>query len=161
MTTLPVNTLLDLTPPPDATRSATLGGIGTSKFAARRTTPRGKYQWLDAGATIQMSNLRTGAQPGRPVTVTISPDGTWRASDGSSADVSVTRTYASPDGGGADWTLYTVTRSDGDGILGGVIYIQRIMTHGGAPPAKAPTSNEDQAEAPLEAQYVLFRKPTR
>ena len=50
-----------------------------------------------------------------------------------------------------------MTRSDASGILGGVTYVQRVMTHGGVRPSKAPHSHDDKADVPFEAQYVLFK----
>jgi outer membrane protein assembly factor BamB len=159
MTTLPANTLKRLAPPPDALRYAVLEGEGTSRFTARKVSAT-KFAWVpyDTELEVAIADAGDGAPAKPPLRLTISPDNTWRMSDGSEADVSLILSYTAPDNEGASWALYKVERSSGDGVLRGVTYIQRVMTHGGMPPAPRPTSAAATARSALEARYILFKK---
>jgi hypothetical protein len=164
MTILPTNTLKALTPPPDASRYAVIAATGTSRFIAKRKSWfcwLHRYHWAN-DETMLDALVTTVAidQKEERVGLTISHDGRWRASDGSRLEVSVVNHYTAPEDDGVDWTLYAVTRSDASGILGGITYVQRVMTHGGVRPSKAPHSHDDKADVPFEAQYVLFKAPS-
>jgi outer membrane protein assembly factor BamB len=159
MTTLPVNTLKRLTPPPDASRFAVLEAEGYSRFAARKVSTSGRLTWSPYGTEVDavIADADDSAQA-KPLHLTMSPENLWRASDGSEAEVSLVKSYTAPDNGGASWALYKVERSSGAGILRDVMYIQRVMTHGGLPPARRPASAAETAQSAIEARFVLFKK---
>ena len=90
--------------------------------------------------------------------LTISSDQTWKASDGSSAETSVVKSYTAPDDDGPPWELYKVKHSSGSGILYNVEYIQRVMTQGGLPPLTAPQAGSDTARAAFLAEYILYKQ---
>jgi hypothetical protein len=161
MTTLPENTLRALAPPADASRYAVLNAQGIATFAARNVTAGGtKLTWKTHGDSLDTTVTRTGQlyPEDRRITLTISPDLAWTASDGSRAETSLVNSYTAPEDMGAAWQLYRVTRSSGDGILAGAAYIQRVMTDGGLPPASAPRSAGATVRTAFTAQYVLFGK---
>ena len=88
--------------------------------------------------------------------LTIFPDGSWRLSDGGTAQTRVVKTYTAPDDDGPAWALYKAERSNG--TLRDVEYILRVMTHGGMQPRKPPKPGSDYARTAFEARYILFKR---
>ncbi|CAG4889140.1 DUF3455 domain-containing protein [Paraburkholderia saeva] len=134
---------------------------GIAAFAASEVAAGGKkLTWKTHGDSLDTTVIRTGrlSPEDRRITLTISPDLVWTASDGSRVETSLVSSYTAPEDMGAAWQLYKVTRSSGDGILAGAAYIQRVMTDGGLPPAGAPRSAGATVRTAFTAQYVLSGK---
>jgi hypothetical protein len=159
MTTLPMNTLLALAPPADVSKYAVLSGQGTIAFAPKEASAN-RLTWTEQETSVAGTVAITG-QPlgeGPRITLTVSPDLKWTASDGSSAVTTIVKSYVAPEDDGPAWQLYEVSRRDGSGVLNDVDFIQRVMTHGGMPPSAAPKSRNNTARAAFEAQYILYKK---
>ncbi len=82
----------------------------------------------------------------------------WEANDGSRITGKAVANTPSPDSESIPWLLVSVVSHNGEGVLAGVISIQRINTKGG----KAPASGCDAAHVsqesrvPYSADYVFF-----
>jgi hypothetical protein len=82
----------------------------------------------------------------------------WEANDGSRITGKAVANTPSPDPESIPWLLVSVVSHNGEGVLAGVISIQRINTKGG----KAPASGCDAAHVsqksrvPYSADYVFF-----
>ena len=114
MTTIPVNTLRALAPPDDVFRYAVLAGAGTAYFAAQKDAWSRKPAWelreTRIEAPLQIAD-RSPIDDGTRITVSVSPDFKWKASDGSTADARPAKSYAAPDDDGPPWELYKLSNA--------------------------------------------------
>ena len=85
----------------------------------------------------------------------------WEAADGSRLVREQTEKPGSapapkPDAD-IDWLLIRVKSDDGKpGTLAKVVYVQRVLTEGGKPPADAPRRVDTRVGVPYTATYVFF-----
>ncbi len=160
MTTLPANTVAALRPPAPVVKLADVLGEGVAVFAAGTGGAGRERAWESRGSSVQGDlTLAGAASPEKDkIELQVSPDLVWNASDGSSAETRMARSFAAPEDADANWELYEVTRTVGRGILSNVSYIQRISTRGGRLPATTPSRGADTVRVPFQAQYVLYRQ---
>ena len=86
----------------------------------------------------------------------------WEAADGSKIsrdmDTPVTTVPAKRAASDIPWLLIKVTADPAPGILGKVVYVQRISTVGGVAPALPPTRAGSKVGVPYTATYVFYVK---
>lgn len=93
---------------------------------------------------------------GRPVGIHFRGP-TFESFDGSSVVGMLQASYTVPGGGAIAWLLLKAVSTQGDGVLAGVDYIQRLETRGGVAPAGACDPASDSTVAvPYQARYVFY-----
>jgi outer membrane protein assembly factor BamB len=160
MTTLPTNTALALAPAVPVIKLADIMGEGVVVFAARPASIDRARLWEIRGRSLQGDLTFAGNVSPEPQKIELQegPDLVLTASDGSIAETRLVKSFAAPESGDADWGLYEVSRTVGNGVLSNVSYIQRLSTRGGRPPATAPGLDSDTVRVPFQARYVLYRR---
>jgi outer membrane protein assembly factor BamB len=161
MTTLPKNTLLALAPPAGIVKYAILNAKGTITYV--RSATKGKFVWREQTSSLEAQLIPANQllQQEQKVQLKVSPDLVWQASDGSTAQAELVKTYTAPDDDGAPWELYRVKHTDGRGVLEDISYIQRVFVQGGQPPEIAPKSHNYTVQVPFEAEYILYGRQGR
>ncbi|MFC4528914.1 DUF3455 domain-containing protein [Dyella halodurans] len=126
------------------------------------------------GVQIYTSTLAAGSKPAwsfeAPLAELSGQGGTihhyagpaWEAADGSKVvrdkDVPVTTVPAKQAEADIPWLLIKVTPDAAPGILSKVVYVQRILTTGGAAPTSPPTRDGTKVGVPYTATYVFYVK---
>jgi hypothetical protein len=137
--------------------------------------PDGQKVVLDVtGKGVQIYDCRPSADPavnawtfrepaavlyghrGRPVGIHFRGP-TFESFDGSSVVGTLQASHPAPGGEAIPWLLLAATSTQGDGVLAGVDYIQRLETRGGLAPAGACDPATDATVAvPYRARYVFY-----
>jgi hypothetical protein len=83
---------------------------------------------------------------------------TWEAGDGSRVTGEVVARADSPDPKSVAWLLLRANSAGGNGVFGGVRFIQRLRTAGGAAPAAGcdAASAGNEARVPYAAEYWFY-----
>lgn len=83
---------------------------------------------------------------------------TWEASDGSRVTGEVVARADSPNPNSVAWLLLSAKSAAGNGIFGGVRFIQRLRTAGGAAPTAGcePASAGHEVRVPYTAEYWFY-----
>ena len=83
---------------------------------------------------------------------------TWEASDGSRVTGEVVARADSPDPKAVPWLLLRANSAAGNGVFGGVRFIQRLRTVGGAAPAAGcdAASAGNETRVPYAAEYWFY-----
>jgi hypothetical protein len=156
--------LQEVTPPQGHLKTLVVAGNGLQTYAATSSpSERGKLVWRLKDTTADLQEVfvpNPAKQPPPPVRVRISPGSVWSALDGSSVVGKVLTTAAAPEATDADWVLFKVIESRGQGILSNVSYIQCASTHAGHAPAIAPKRIGEVAQVPYFAQYWFYSAKT-
>ena len=163
MTSLPMNTMLALAPSAQAVKYAALTAEGDVVFAAKPTAAGGSFSWTSQGSSLRGDLTLAGklfAETDK-IELNVTAGLVWTASDGSKAETRIVKTYTAPESNDANWELYQVTRTTGQGVLADIRYIQRLFTRGGLPPDATPGTRLDTIRIPFQAQYILYRQSER
>jgi hypothetical protein len=85
---------------------------------------------------------------------------TWEAEDGSKVVAQAEQKMPAPRAGAVPWLLLSALESSPDGLFGGVSYLQRVDTVGGAAPKSAcDASHADQTmRVPYRATYYFYAR---
>ena len=82
---------------------------------------------------------------------------TFESFDGSSVVGALQASAPSPKPGAIPWLLLRATSNQGDGVLAGVDFVQRLETRGGVAPAGTCDPAQDATVAvPYRARYVFY-----
>jgi hypothetical protein len=120
----------------------------------------GTLVWRLKGGSADLLEVKTPGAAGvnpPPLRVRLSGQFEWSASDGSTVHGVVQTTAPAPASANADWVLFKVIESSGQGVLGVQRFIQCIYTIGGSAPADPPKRRGEQIRVPYSAQYWLYR----
>lgn len=158
MFAIPVNTTRALIPPSSFSRSRIVEGDGTVTFSSV-TTPNHPSKWVVKSTRITLHNISTSVQgvPERSVTLSILPNGTWTASDGSVARTVVDKQYSAPMPNDGAWGRFRVIHASGNGFLSDLHYIDCLFTEGGALPSTPPHQVGQVLSQPFHAQYWCYK----
>ena len=105
------------------------------------------------------ANLYTDTTYNKPIGKHYFTDGkipTWESADGSKVRGGKVAQVNSPDGNSIPWLLLKASANAGTGVLGQVIYIQRINTNGGKAPDNATKEQKGQLLNVLYTAEYLF-----
>jgi hypothetical protein len=118
------------------------------------------HGWQVSGVTVRgtFTRHRALAADDQRVSLNLSGESKWAASDGSTASTVLEKMVAAPTEGDAEWALYRVTETNGRGMLGGTSYILQAFTHGGGPPTVVPKRPGLKASEPYHTQIVLYKR---
>lgn len=136
----------ELTPPAGNVLSSVFGASGVQVYHCAA----GAWVFTEPAASLQGRSVAGGARQ----SVVHFRGPSWESTDdGSLVEAAVA--VASPSPGTIPQLLLKATKTRGPGILGGVTYVQRLATHGGAAPAG---SCQDGASTgiPYQAIYRFF-----
>jgi len=82
---------------------------------------------------------------------------TFESFDGSSVVGALAGSVPSPTPGSIPWLLLTAASTQGDGVLAGVDYVQRLETRGGvAPTGTCDPAKDATVAVPYRARYVFY-----
>jgi Protein of unknown function (DUF3455) len=107
-------------------------------------------------AAVPHADLIAGDKDGNVVAIHFGGP-TWQALDGSSVvgDAANAKHFPAPGGADVDWLLLPAKSTAGYGLLSRVIYVQRLYTNGGKPPA-ACNLNQTEVLVDYSAQYLFY-----
>jgi hypothetical protein len=107
-------------------------------------------------AAVPHADLIAGDKDGNVVAIHFGGP-TWQALDGSSVvgDAANAKHFPAPGGADVDWLLLPAKSTTGYGLLSRVIYVQRLYTNGGKPPA-ACNLNQTEVLVDYSAQYLFY-----
>jgi len=139
-------------PPLGFTRDRVFEGNGEQVYEA--VADGGKLLWNARGAAAEFEEAGQSTQ--NRLSIRLTKDSVWSASDGSTAVTELERSAPAPDGTDAPWTLLKITKSSGRGLLEHEGYVQCVYTHAGLAPAKAPAKRGEIARVRYFAQCRLW-----
>ena len=85
---------------------------------------------------------------------------TWRSRSGSLV-VGKNPVRCTPDENSIPWLLLEADRTEGNGILANVTYIQRVNTSGGKAPSNPGLYLGEEARIPYTTEYIFYRSTGR
>jgi hypothetical protein len=150
-----------LAPPRGHSKNLILEGNGVQTYEAKEDpTARNKLVWQLRGSTADLLEVTSPVSVKEmppPIRVRLSEGFEWSASDGSTLHAEVQTTTPAPVGTDADWILFKVTKSSGQGILNKQSFLQCVYTDGGHAPAGLPRRRGEVTRVPYSAQYWLYQ----
>ncbi|MCW2506725.1 MAG: hypothetical protein JWO79_5009 [Actinomycetia bacterium] len=136
----------ELTPPAGNVLSSVFGASGVQVYQCTA----GAWVFTEPAASLQGRSAAGGARQ----SVVHFRGPSWESTDdGSLVEAAVA--VASPSPGTIPQLLLKATKTRGSGILGGVTYVQRLATHGGAAPAGS-CQDGTSTGVPYQAIYRFF-----
>ena len=163
----PRNALREIAPPLGKNKNLVFKGDGVEIYEAREAPgEHAGFSWQLQGSAadlqeIAMTEAELQREQPRPLRIHISPGGTWKASDGSTAIARVEKTVPAPQPPGkntdAPWIEFRIAGSSGAGILSRGGYAQSVHTFGGGPPTQPPKRRGEIARVPYRAHYWLYQ----
>lgn len=127
-----------------------------------RPDKSGKFEWVLRDSTAILVD-ETGTRPthgfgGRGEVIGKHQGQVWEMWDGSRVVVDLMESLIDSKQGGLPWLLLKVGKSDGQGLLDQVTFIQQLNTQGGLPPQQEATKANvgKEVRVPYSATYVFY-----
>lgn len=157
---LPAYTLHQLFVPAGLTKGLVLEGNGTATYVAEASTAdSAKLVWKLKQTTAELSEFQPDPNAKETtITVHLTEGAVWTAVDGSSLGGREKRSVPAPVSISLAWASFEVLKTEGQGLLSGYSFVQRVQTHGGAAPATPPAHQEDTTQVRFAAEYWFYRK---
>ncbi len=131
----------------------TLKGSGLLNYECRPKADGSGFDWVLASPEAVLRDKNdaiVGKYYGGP---------TWEYGDGSKVTGKQLATAPAPAAGSIPWQLVQANPSTGNGVLGGVTYIQRINTNAGTAPSDScnSTTVAGKKQVRYSADYVFYK----
>lgn len=129
-------------------------GVGEITYECRaKADATGQTEWVFVGPKAVLND-----RSGKPVGNYFGPPATWQAKDGST--ITGTQLAVAPAGAGnLPYQLVKANPAEGEGVMNGVTYIQRIALKGGvAPDGGCSSATQGKQEiVNYQADYIFWK----